>query len=329
MELWLWGIDKAANRILLVDRGFHAYFYVVLQDGADSTQVADAIQTDYAADVTSVEAVQRRFFGKPITALKVTCKNATKTSKLAKQLQKISGVAECLEDDIRAAMRYLLDHGLAPCSWLEAEVEEIENADDVRVAKVYRVISPPKLLDRVEAPDLRVLGFNMVCYSHEGSPKADRNPILLLSTAASNGETRQFTAPPNLDDKPLLEAFLQYIQAFDPDVIVSYGANTLDWAYLRGRCHRLGLHLNFDRAAQEPHTSVYGHVSVTGVVNVDLADFTELFPEVKVKTLWNFAENLGLTQEGEGYVEDVLFADYWDDPEKRGELERFASDSAQ
>ena len=43
----------------------------------------------------------------------------------------------------------------------------------------------------------------------------------------------------------------------------------------------------------EPHTSVYGHVSTTGTVNIDLADFMDVFPEVKVKTLWNFANHLG------------------------------------
>ena len=75
--------------------------------------------------------------------------------------------------------------------------------------------------------------------------------------------------------------------------------------------------LNFDRAKLEPHTSVYGHVSTTGIVNIDLADFMDVFPEVKVKTLWNFADHLGVMKDRQGIVEDVLFADYWDDKQKR------------
>ncbi len=78
----------------------------------------------------------------------------------------------------------------------------------------------------------------------------------------------------------------------------------------------------------EPHTSIYGHVSTTGIINVDLADFMDVFPEVKVKTLWNFAKHLGLIKDHQDVIEDVLFADYWDDKQKRSELFRFGMDSA-
>ncbi len=65
-----------------------------------------------------------------------------------------------------------------------------------------------------------------------------------------------------------------------------------------------------------------------GIVNLDLADFMDVFPEVKVQTLWNFADHLGVYKERQTIVEDVLFADYWDDNEKRDELKRFGLDSA-
>jgi DNA polymerase I len=78
----------------------------------------------------------------------------------------------------------------------------------------------------------------------------------------------------------------------------------------------------------EPHISVYGHVSITGTVNIDLVDFMDVFPEVKVKTLWNFANHLGIMKDKQSMVEDVEFADYWDDKQKRGELLRFGLESA-
>ena len=120
----------------------------------------------------------------------------------------------------------------------------------------------------------------MIRYSREGSPKPDRNPIIVISTVTSNGEEKQFLANEDKDDKPALRELMSYIEKFDPDVIVSYGANTLDWLYLRERCHNLGLTLNIDRAGTEPHTSVYGHVSLTGIANLDLADFADEFPDV-------------------------------------------------
>ena len=72
----------------------------------------------------------------------------------------------------------------------------------------------------------------MICYSREGSPKPDRNPVI-ISTSTSNGEEKQFIAGEDKNDKPVIEAFIDYIREFDPDIIVSYGANTLDWNYLK------------------------------------------------------------------------------------------------
>jgi DNA polymerase I len=328
VELWLWGITEAGSRVLLVERNFIAYFYAVLHGAADAALVSQKILLRNPAFVAKTEVVQRRFFGKPVTAIKISCKDANQTGKAARQARKIDGVSDCYEDDIRAAMRYLIDNGLAPCSWHEAEVTEEENTREVRVAKVYSINSPPKLLENMAvAPPLKTLAFSMTAYSHEGTPKADRNPVVILSTVTQSGAEKQFIAGANRDDKPVIQAFIAYIREYDPDVIVSYGANTTDWAYLQQRCRQNGILLKFDRAGFEPHTSVYGHVSTTGIINLDLMDFSGMFPEVKVKTLSNLAENLGVTA-GEGIVGDVLFADYWDSDEKRGRLLQFSLDSA-
>jgi DNA polymerase I len=327
VDLWLWGIDAEGNRILLVERNFTAYFYAVLHGGADPAEVTKAINATCPNEVAKTEVLARRFFGKPVTAIKVSCKVATETVKVARKLRKLDGVSDCLEDDIRAAMRYMIDNGVVPCSWHEVDAAPEYNTLGVRVSAIYVVQSPPKLLDNPVAPKLRTLAFSMVSYSHEGSPKPDRNPIVMLSTVTSTGKTRQFEASEDRSDKQLIKDFIDYIREFDPDVIASYGANTTYWNYLLTRSHKYKLKLDFDRASFEPHTSVYGHVSTTGIVNADLADFTDMFPEVKVKTLANFAEHLGVTSE-QGVVEDVLFAEYWDDPKKRGELERFVMDSA-
>jgi DNA polymerase I len=328
IELWLWGIDSSGNRVLVVDRNFIAYFYAVVTEGFDASKVAEAIKAACGSSIVKSDVVERRFFGKPVMAVKVYCRLATEAGKLAKQLRSVEGVKDCLEDDIRASMRYLIDNNVVPCGWHEVDAVEEDNTEGVRVAKVYVANSTPKPLENVSVPALRGLGFSMICYSREGSPKPDRNPVLIISTATSSGETKQFIANEDKNDKTVIEEFLAYICKFDPDIIASYGANTVDWTYLKGRSRKLKLKLTFDRAHMEPHTSVYGHVSTTGIVNIDLADFMDVFPEVKVKTLWNFADHLGVMKDKQEIVEDVEFADYWDDKQKRGELIRFGLESA-
>ncbi len=327
VEVQLWGIDTQGNRILVVDRHFSSYFYVVLHGGAAPQKIAREILTTHADSIAAAEVVPRRFFGKPVPTIKVTLKTPSETSKLAKTLRSLEGLADCLEDDLRPSMRYLIDNIIVPCSWITLEAQVEPNRDSSRVDAVYVAASQPKPAADVAAPPLKVLSFHTIAYSREGTPQPDRNPIVAISITTNTGEHKQFTAAEDRDDKPLLEAFIQYIEEFDPDVIASYGANTTDWAYLKARCHKHKLKLNFDRALSEPHTSVYGHVSTTGIVNVDLADFADLFPEVKVKTLRNLSQNLGFSSET-AQVGEVVFADYWDDPKKRPDLLRFGLDSA-
>ena len=329
-ELWLWGIDADGNRVLIIDRNFADYFYTVVKEGCDPSLTANEIKKAYPTSIMKTEVVERRFFGKPVQAIKVYCKFATETGKLAKQLRGLEAVKECFEDDIRIPMRYLIDNNMAPCAWHEVDAEEEKsNVPDVRIDRVYVACSVPKQLDAVEKPALRILSCSMVSYSREGSPKPDRNPVIIISTVASNGKEKQFIAGDDKNDKLVIPQFIEYVREFDPDIIVSFDGNSEYWDYLVKRSHRLGRTFDVDRGKKEPHTSVYGHVSFTGMANVDIADFMDVFPEVKVQTLSNLAYYLGVTKNVSGVeIEDVEFADYWDDPKKRELLKRFSLDDA-
>jgi len=328
-EILLWGIDDSGNRVLVVDRNFLAYFYAVIEDKADPTKVVEEIEaerTQYAF-ITKLEVVERKFFGKPVKTVKVYCRDPNFVSKYAKDFRKFEGVKDCLEDDLRYSMRYLIDNNVVPCGWHEIEVTEKASTSGVHVDKVYTAKSLPKFIEKVEVPQLRILGFSMICYSKEGSPKPDRNSIVIISVATNQGEEKQFLAQ-DQNDKPVLEAFLKYIQSFDPDLIIGYDVNRQDWPYLNERFKKLRLKLSVNRAETEPHRSVYGHFSTTGRANIDLFDFADEFPEVKVRTLENLADYLGVMKiEDRILIEEVDFANYWEDKEKREILKKFSMDN--
>jgi DNA polymerase, archaea type len=324
-EVWLWGIDSKGNRVLIGDRSFVDYFYAVVEEGCEPAKVAEEIKKAHGDQAVKMEVVQKRFFGKPVQAIKVY---TSEKAKLAKQVRSIEGVKECLEDDIRLSTRYLIDNNVVPCSWHEAETQPTDSYN-VQADKMYKADSPPNLLAKTETPDLRILSFYLTCYSREGSPQPNRNPIIIISTATNTGKEKQFLADENKNDKQLLQDFIKYVQDFNPDVIAGYETNSKHMAYLKERCRLLKLKLKLDRAGTEPHTSVYGHVSLIGTANVDLADFADQFPEVNVKTLENLADHLGVMKiDSRQLIWDIDFPNYWDDPKKCGELKQFAMDNA-
>lgn len=321
-ELWLWGIDDHENRVLVIDRNFINYFYAVVADDRDSAKVAAEIMKMPNTLVVNVEIVQRKIFGKPVQAIKVYCESVGHAAKL---LRSFEGVKDVLEDDIRPSMHYIVDNNVVPCSWHGVEAQEEKNEMGVRADKLYIAKAPPKAFEKPDFPQLRILSISMACYSREGSPKPDRNPVVIISTITNKGEEKQFITGEDRNDKSLLEQFIKHVQKCDPDVIVGYGTNTLDWNYLVERCRIHKMKLNLDRVYAEPHTSVYGHVSLTGIAGLDLEDFMNQFPDVKVETLENLADHLGVMKlEKQVIIEDVDYADYWDDKQKRAELVAFS-----
>ena len=329
-EIWIWGIDDEGKRILIVDRNFEPYFYLVIDEKEDTKAVIEEVRSR-SADfpfLTELKPVNRRFFGKPVNAIKVVCRDPEIIPQYTKALKKIKDVKKCLEDDIRYSMRYLINNDMAPCGWHETEVEETENKFGVRVEKTYLAKSLPQSIEKTEVPELRMLGFSMISCSPKGAPKPERDPVVIISAATNTGEERQFVAEDS-NDKSIIESFVKYVRSFDPDIIAGYGTNREYWPYLLARSEKLAIKLSVDRADTEPHTSVFGHVSIMGRVNIDFLDFAEDLPEVKVKTLENVADFLGVMKlEKRTLVEDVDFHTYWVDHKKRPVLLKFSRENA-
>ena len=331
-EVWLWGIDDSGKRVLVVDRGFTTYFYAIPQKNEDAGAIAERIRMKMAdlPLVNGLEVVQRKFFGKKLNVIKIYCQDPDLVSEYSKIISKIEGVEKCLEDDIRYSMRYMIDNEIVPCSWHEVDAEEIPNSMGLQVDKVLLAKSRPKSrTDLFEIPKLRILGFSIICYSPKGSPKPEKNPVIIISIATNTGVEKQFIAEASNKDAKIISDFINYVRDFDPDIIVGYGTNRNDMQYLITRAKKNGLKLEIDRVNSEPHTSVYGHVSVTGRAHIDLFDFADEFPEVKIKTLENIADYLDVMKlKDRILIEDIEYAEYWDNPEKRLQLLRFSMENA-
>ena len=330
-EVWLWGIDEEGRRVLVIDKSFQPYFYAVLKDSEDPRKVYERIinAKGNLPFITGIELVDKRFFGKPVKAARILCQDPDLIAQYAKAIRKIEGVEECLETDIRYSMRYLIDNDMAPCAWHEVKVEEEPNARGLQVDKIYSACSRPKRIEKEKIPYLRVLSFFPICYASQGSPRPERDPVVVIAVATNEGEKKIFTAE-EYDDKRLMESFIRYIKAFDPDIIVGYQTNQQYWQYLTDRATTLGIKFLIDRAGTQPHRSVYGHVSITGRASMDMFDFADELPELKVKSLENMAAILGVKDlKEQKIIHELEYSDYWDDEEKRRELLNFASEKAE
>jgi len=291
-EVRLWGVDRKGRRILIMDRGFHPSIYVLAKEKVDEGKLERLLPPEVKAKALEWRLEERKLFGKPLEALKVTARSQEAMEAIAKALGKEKWVKEILHDDLRVSSQYLLQLEVKPCGWNRVEAVEVEPPPGVRVDAAFEAKEAPQPVEVLEPPNLRVLAFSALYYSEIGSPNPLRDPVLVLATCNSEGEAKVFALEG--DEKKLLRDFAEYVSSYDPDIVVGFGSNREDYPYLLKRAEVLGVNLALDRSGSQPHQSLYGHYSVVGRANIDLLDYAEDMPEIKLKTLANTARFLGV-----------------------------------
>ncbi|HDN75995.1 MAG TPA: DNA polymerase II, partial [Acidilobales archaeon] len=329
----LWGVKDDGKRIVIKDDTFRPYFYVLPEEGYNPQDIANRIKllSKGASPIIKVEVVDKKYYGRPVKAVRVVTMIPEYVREYREEVKRIKGVKEVLEADIRFAMRYLIDKDITPCTWYEVEVEGPFKEGKYRVEEVYRVKDGTfKKLDISLPPKLKVLAFDIEVYNPRGAPRHDKDPIIIVSLMNSEGEVKQLLAKDDAEkpDYDLIKEFIRYVHDYDPDIIVGYNSNGFDWPYLLQRSNVLGIQLDVGRVRGGiPRTSVYGHISVPGRLNVDLYNFAEEIPEVKIKSLEEVSDYLGIMKKSERVlIPWYELYKYWDDKSKRDILLKYARD---
>ncbi|MEM4567378.1 MAG: DNA polymerase II [Sulfolobales archaeon] len=331
-HILLWGIDESGERVVIRDKGFRPYFYVVPSDEVELGRLVSEIRrlSSAKSPITNVEVVSRKLFGRPLNVVKVTTVIPEAVREYREAVKKIGGVADVLEADIRFSMRYMIDKGLTPCSWFEAEVVEVRKHPSLSVSKEYEVVGEFKPLPIHKPPNIKVLAFDIEVYNPRGAPKPERDPVIIIAMMNSEGrvDVIEMSGDGARSDARVINEFVSYVQSYDPDVIVGYNSNRFDWPYLIERSKVVGVRMDVGRVRDgTPRTSVYGHISIPGRLNVDLFDFIEEMGEIKVKSLDVVAEYLGVMKRGERVlIPWYEISKYWDDPSRRELLIKYAVD---
>ena len=137
------------------------------------------------------------------------------------------------------------------------------------------------------------MAFSIVAFAEKGFPHASQDPVSVISVATSDAEVRSFSRS-NESDHDIITDFSNYLMEFDPDIVAGFESNRIGWPYLIERARRSGATLGVSRLGLQPHTSLYGHVSIAGRASLDMLDYANELPDVKVKSVENVAGALGI-----------------------------------
>jgi DNA polymerase I len=310
--IWLWGIDDTGKNVLIVDKSFKPYFYAIPKEDANP-DILSSWQTDHT-DILDISVEEKKLIGQTVRAVKITCTSTETLEATARHLSKRGLVQRIVGNDLRYSSLYLYDRGLIPCRWHESQVEELEEPD-IRVGNAYLSHGSPHPIAHEAIPNLRILAFSTIAFAEKGSPHASKDPVSVISAATSDGKLRNFCRS-DMSDHDIITKFADYLMRFDPDIVAGFESNRIGWPYLIERARKSGAKLNVSRPGLQPHTSVYGHVSIAGRASLDMLDYANELPDVKVKSIENIAAFLG-TKLGAVLPDELDLAEMWESPRER------------
>ncbi len=317
--IWLWGITDENLRVLIV-QDYEPYFYLMPRQSQDPAGLKERLEKEKPHPaITGAVLDRKRLLGKEHVVVKVSCAEVDSLEKCARQTVKSLGAEASFEENIKPAVKYRYDSDVKPCQWYEIEIEEVENPPNLEVDRVYRALGKPRATGKLQTPELHIFAFTVLAVSRVGSPSRERDPVQMIAWNSNQGDGRV-----TLVSGPEAEVITKLSEALSKsrsDFVFSFEGNRFNWPYLVRRFGIAKTDLRVGRDGGPPRQSLYGHFSVTGRANVDLADFAQDLYDVKEKTLGNVLGYLGIKGREVQPIDENQYYRYWSDQELRRKLQ--------
>ncbi len=273
-------IKDGSETVMAIDPSFEQYLYATASDPKKAAKLISKLEQterEQTARPKSVEVMKRTFLGNEVEAIKVSFSHPKHMLYLRLAIRELPGVKEIYEFDIPSVKRYLIDHGLAPMAGVEVR-GDVEKSEGV---KTLLVDVPPKQVS-VPEPKLNVMSFDIEVYNPTGSPRPDKDSILMVSMADNRGfrkvitwkdmKTKQDYVEVVGSEREMLKRFVELVKERDVDILLGYNTDLFDFPYIRERAKQLKLKLNLGRDGSELITRKRRFATATrirGRVHVD------------------------------------------------------------
>ena len=256
--LRIFGKNEKGESACVFYEGFVPYFYL------DNEDALKAVKSDPL--VMDIEEIERTLpsdrTGKR-KMWKIILSNPSKTPEVRDRL--LSSGFLPYEADILFKYRFMNDLGINGMGWIKVEGNET-STNTVKTKLKIRADKIIALKKEEDAP-LRTLAFDIECVSekNEGVPDALKDPVVMISMVFSEpfrgrndlvlGSKHGAGLDGFDDEKKMLEAFIEIVNGFDPDIITGYNVNKFDIDYILKRMQKNNLRPDFSRCSQKAVTS--------------------------------------------------------------------------
>ncbi len=275
----IYGRAADGSQVCVIDDSFEPYFWV-LNSTKEAVEAISVIRGNSETRVKRVEAHEKQFLGKPVSALKVFAYFPGDVPALR---EAASSIGKVLEADILFPRRYLIDRGIIPLSLCEAEGVFVQGLKSrVPVFRAERIVQSGE-----EISGIKVLSVDIETHSPFGSAIVpDEQPIIMLALAGENLKKvvtwKRFKT--DLDYVEFVESELELIERFKqivaenmPDVISGYFSDGFDLPYLNTRAgkYKIPLDIGLDYSPVKISGRQVTSAEIAGIVHLDIFNFVK------------------------------------------------------
>ncbi|WJI09628.1 DNA polymerase [Methanobacterium sp. CWC-01] len=270
--------EKGPKSIIALDRDFQPYIYVI------PNHLEKCREELAEFNVVRVEKVGRKDLGRPVNVLKVFFKHPQDVPRLRDEIANLDSVDDIREYDLPFYRRYLIDKGLFPMGKVQIHGNFISSreyrgclSEDTHILEIT---GEPVLLES-DFPELKILSFDIETYNPKGMPRAEEDPIIMISLSSNEG-LRKVISTAECDfyfvktvatEEEILEEFMSTVKKENPNIILGYNSDNFDFNYINERAKKLGISVDLGTDGSSLKFMRRGFTNaalVKGRVHVDL-----------------------------------------------------------
>ncbi len=278
----------------------HYPFFYVKVPSPNKEQLLQRITTATVTDnqttahVRSITEVTREFIGKQQQFWQVYVSYPKAVPLFAKEFQQWG--LECFEKDILFVHRYLRDMDIIPMQKVTVTGKFIdpEILDEPQTATKY--VLADKITPGEGTAKWKILAVDIETYAEKKEIDPEKNPILMIGLSGIDENNiefqkvitwKQFSHDHQYiehvaNEKAMLERFQQLLTEYNPEILTGYFSDGFDLPYLKTRCLKYNLQLDFQVFSKSGFRS--GEVKVKSILHLDMLKFIKQIFGLNLKT---------------------------------------------
>jgi DNA polymerase Pol2 len=293
----IYGRNSHGKRVCIIDT-CPIYFWAILKDNLTKKEIdefikkTEKIQLESKGRKTKVERIEfidkKKFLGKGVKALKIYATNYKDMHEIAEHLDE-KKVEKRRGYDLGFITHYIIEKKINPLNWYEIEGDMLNNSEEFGgIDNILEVdfcikFQKSKPIEKKELFNPKILAYDIETDEFE----IGKGEIIMISLYGKNfkkvltckKDSKKSFVQKYKNEKEMLEAFIEEVKNYSPDILTGYFSDGFDMPYIKSRADKLNVNLSlsldgskpiFSRGA--PGTGI-GTAKTKGIIHIDLLKF--------------------------------------------------------